>query len=48
MAKRRNFTPQFKVQVVLDVLAGRKKAAQVGRDYELKGAVSSRWKATLQ
>jgi len=48
MAKRRNFTPEFKAQVVLDILSGKKSAAQVCRDHELKSELLSRWKATLQ
>lgn len=48
MAKRRNFTPEFKAQVVLDVLSGRKSAAQVCREKELKSELISRWKVTLQ
>lgn len=45
MPKRRTFTPQFKSQVVLDLLTGRKSLAQVCREHALKDQVVTRWKA---
>jgi transposase-like protein len=45
MNQRRNFTPQFKTRVVLEVLTKLKSMAQVCRDYDLKEQVVARWKA---
>jgi len=44
MAKRRAFSPEFKVQVVLELLRGAKTNAQVCREYQLASAVVSAWK----
>jgi transposase-like protein len=46
MPKRRprSFTPQFKAQVVLEVLAGLKSQAEVARQHKLKPELLSRWK----
>ncbi len=44
MAKRRTFTPEFKAQVVLDVLRGTKSGAQACREHRIKESVLSRWK----
>ena len=45
MAKRRTFTPEFKAQVVLEVISGSQSAAEVCRRYSLKSQLLSRWKA---
>lgn len=45
MAKRRAFTAEFKSRVVLEVLSGVKKAAEVCREHNIKPALLSRWKA---
>jgi transposase-like protein len=45
MAKRRTFTPEFKAQVVLEVISGSQSAAEVCRRYSLKPQLLSRWKA---
>lgn len=45
MAKARKFSPEFKAQVVLEMVSGRKSLAQSSRDYQIKGTVLSRWKA---
>ena len=42
--RRRFFTPQFKAQVVLEVLAGLKSQAEVARQYKLKPELIARWK----
>jgi transposase-like protein len=42
--RRRSFTPQFKGQVVLEVLAGLKSQAEVARQHKLKPELISRWK----
>jgi transposase len=45
MRKRRSFTPEFKPQVVLEILTGTKRMAHVCREYDLKEQVVIRWKA---
>ena len=42
--RRRSFTPQFKAQVVLEVLAGLKSQAEVARHHKLKPELIARWK----
>jgi transposase-like protein len=42
--RRRTFTPQFKSQVVLEVLAGLKSQAEVARQHKLKPELIARWK----
>jgi transposase-like protein len=42
--RRRSFTPQFKAQVVLEVLAGLKSQAEVARQHKLKPELVARWK----
>lgn len=44
MAKRRNFTPEFKAQVVLSVLTGRKEPVEICREHDLHLNVVNRWK----
>jgi transposase-like protein len=44
MTNRRKFTPEFKAQVVLEMLTEQKSAAQVSREYRIKDSVLSRWK----
>ena len=41
---RRSFTPQFKAQVVLEVLSGAKSQAEVARQHKLKPELIARWK----
>ena len=45
MRTRRQFTAEFKAQRVLDVLSGRKTAAAICREYQLKPDLLTRWKA---
>ena len=45
MNQRRNFTPQFKARVVLEILTKLRTTAQVCREYDLKEQVVTRWKA---
>ena len=45
MAKRRTFTPEFKAQVVVEVISGSQSAAEVCLRYSLKPQLLSRWKA---
>ena len=47
MTNRRRFTGQFKAEVVLEVLTGRKSAAQVCREHGIKEPVLSAWKREL-
>jgi transposase len=44
MNKRRSFTPEFKAQVVLEVLSGAKSTAEACREYDLQAQVLNRWK----
>jgi transposase len=44
MARRRTFTPEFKAQVVLEMLTEQKSAAQLSREHGVKDSVISRWK----
>ncbi len=45
MRKRRRFTPEFKAQVVLDVLTGRQSPAEACRCHALSPNLLSLWKA---
>jgi len=45
MTKRRVFTPEYKTQVVLEVLTGARTAAEACREYQLSAQVLNRWKA---
>ncbi len=47
MGKARKFSPEFKAQVVLEMVSGRKSLAQASREYQIKDTVLSRWKARL-
>jgi transposase len=47
MGKHRTFTPDFKAQVVLEVLCGSRSAAEVCRQHELKPQLLSLWKSEL-
>jgi transposase len=44
---RRSFTPQFKADVVLAVLAGSQSAAELCRQHALKPELVALWKKTL-
>jgi transposase-like protein len=41
--KRRNFTEEFKFQVVMECLTGQKRRAEILREYQLGDSVLSRW-----
>jgi transposase-like protein len=47
MSKRRRFTPEFKAQVVLELLSGTKSSAQLCRQHQLSVSLLSEWKATF-
>jgi len=43
--KPRQFKPDFKAQVVLDIVSSGKSLSQASREYGIKDSVLSRWKA---
>ncbi len=45
MPKHRQFTPEFKTQVVLEIISGQKSAADICREHNLKPDLVSKWKA---
>lgn len=45
MTKRRKFSPEFKAQVILEVISGTKTGPQVCREYEIRSQLLSKWKA---
>ena len=45
MSKRRTFTPEFKAQVVLEILSGAKTTAEVCREHDLSPQLVNHWKA---
>ena len=45
MSRRRSFPPDFKAQVVLEVISGARTAAEVCREHRLKPQLLSEWKA---
>ncbi len=47
MRKRRVFSPEFKVRVVLELVSGEKNLLQASREYEIKDSVLSKWKTTF-
>jgi len=44
MNKRRKFTPQFKSQVVLQLLSGERSMAELCREHQLTSQMISTWK----
>jgi transposase len=42
--RRRNFSAEFKTNVVLELIAGKKSIAEASREYSIKDTVLSRWK----
>ncbi len=43
MTKRRSFSPEFKVRVVLELISGEKGLMEASREYSIKDTVLSRW-----
>lgn len=41
--ERRQYSPQFKLQVVLELLKGEKRAAQIAREHNIGQDLLSRW-----
>jgi len=44
MSKRRTFTPEFKLQCVLNLISGRKRAVEICREHNLSESLLSRWR----
>ena len=44
MSKRRKFSPQFKSQVVLQLLSGEKSMAELSREHQLTSQMIGNWK----
>jgi len=44
MVKRRKFTPEYKAQIVLEILTEGKSLSAASREYGIKDSVLSRWK----
>jgi len=47
-SKRRNFTADFKAQVVLDLLSRRSSQAELCRKHQLSPSLLTLWKETFQ
>lgn len=47
MAKRRNFAPEFKAEVVLEALSGQSSQAELCRKHNLSDVQLSKWKRQL-
>jgi transposase-like protein len=47
MVERRQFTPAYKAQIVLEILTEGKSLSAARRDYGIKDSVLSRWKQAL-
>lgn len=45
MGKARRFSPEFKSQVMLEIVSGKKSLAAVSREHRIKDTVLHRWKA---
>ena len=43
MGKARKFSPEFKAQVMLEIVSGKKSLAEVSREYQIKDTVLHRW-----
>lgn len=46
--KRRSFTPEFKFRVVMELLTGRKRRAELLREHELSDSTLARWVERFQ
>ncbi|MCH8292353.1 transposase [Candidatus Poribacteria bacterium] len=42
--KRRTFTPEFKLQCVLDLISGRKRPVQIIREHNISDSLLARWR----
>jgi transposase-like protein len=41
---RRHFTPEFKLQCILDIVSGRKRPVEISREYNIKDSVLAKWR----
>ena len=44
MPKHRQFTPEFKAEVVIEIISGQKTATEICREHNLKPDLVSKWK----
>jgi len=44
MSKKRNYTPEFKARVVLEIISQQKSLSQASREHGVRDSVISRWK----
>jgi transposase-like protein len=44
MMKRRQFTPEFKLQCVLDIISGRKRPVEILREHNISDSLLTRWR----
>jgi len=42
--KRRQFTPEFNLQCVLDIISGRKRPVEILREHNISDSLLSRWR----
>jgi len=42
--KRRQFTPEFKLQCVLDIISGRKRPVEILREHNISDSLLTRWR----
>ena len=45
MPKPRDFSPQFRFRVVLEIVSGQKSLAEVSREHKIKDSLLHRWEA---
>jgi transposase len=45
--ERRNYSPEFKFQCVLELIGGKKTMSQLCREHNIKDSVISRWREQL-
>ncbi len=43
-SKRRNFTAEFKLQCVLDLVSGRKRPVEICREHRISDSLLARWR----
>ena len=42
--KRRQFTPEFKLECVLDIISGRKRPVEICNQYQISDTLLSKWR----
>ena len=45
--KRRQFTPEFKLECVLDIISGRKRPVEICNQYQISGTLTVQMAPTL-